>query len=288
MRNTNDLTTVRRLTLAFIGAAALLCCAACQPTVQAPVQSTPSSSVATSTAAQTTASVIASTPPPGSTAAPGSSVGDLVKVDDLVFGVAGGKMLTVDGAPYLALKVYVARPTGDGQKDVDYMAFTVKDSSGASYDTEDTVLIVQDMRELQAYSLEKGDSAAGWIAFPMQEVPSGAWLEIAPASANGSSADVALQGVLSASKSSPAAKAYAGGAAAEAAAADARTVTMAEYKQIRNGMSYAKVKSIVGFAGEEAASSGDVVIRTWSNGDGGNVSVTFRGNRVVGKAQAGL
>lgn len=75
-------------------------------------------------------------------------------------------------------------------------------------------------------------------------------------------------------------------------------ITLAEYNQIENGMTYDEVKGIIGSDGEVSAESGDkgaelyTIIYTWqgSGSTGANASLTFQGNpaKIVGKAQAGL
>ena len=71
-------------------------------------------------------------------------------------------------------------------------------------------------------------------------------------------------------------------------------ITMDDYNQITEGMSYDQVKEIIGSEGELSGTSsvGDysVSIYTWyGNGTlGSNANVTFTNNRVTGKAQIGL
>lgn len=76
-------------------------------------------------------------------------------------------------------------------------------------------------------------------------------------------------------------------------------VTITDYNQIQDGMSYAQVEKIIGSAGEELA-SGHVdgvqgvtpAITTrivmWKNDNGSNMNATFQNDRLVSKAQFGL
>ncbi len=70
------------------------------------------------------------------------------------------------------------------------------------------------------------------------------------------------------------------------------TVTLAEYEQIRDGMSYAQVTVIIGAAGQEMGRSDlagyTTVIYGWSNPGGSNMNATFQNERLVNKAQSGL
>ena len=71
-------------------------------------------------------------------------------------------------------------------------------------------------------------------------------------------------------------------------------ITMDEYNQIENGMSYDEVQEIVGSSGEVTAQSGtdyfEITIVTWyGNGlAGSNANVTFTNGEVTAKAQVGL
>ena len=71
-------------------------------------------------------------------------------------------------------------------------------------------------------------------------------------------------------------------------------ITMEEYNQIENGMTYEEVKEIVGSNGEVSSTVSmngtTVTIYTWyGNGvAGSNANVTFTNNEVTGKAQVGL
>lgn len=76
-------------------------------------------------------------------------------------------------------------------------------------------------------------------------------------------------------------------------------VTMDEYTQIREGMTYSQVVSIIGASGEEVASN--VIegvpgvmptMRTtmyqWVNADGSNMNAMFQNGELIQKAQFGL
>jgi len=68
-----------------------------------------------------------------------------------------------------------------------------------------------------------------------------------------------------------------------------RIVTKDMYDQLREGMSYAQVKDIVGFPGEELSSVELGGISTkmymWQNMGGSNMNVTFQNGRLIAKAQ---
>jgi len=67
-------------------------------------------------------------------------------------------------------------------------------------------------------------------------------------------------------------------------------ITLAEFLQIRDGMSHDEVSAIVGDGGTTAAQNGTQITYVW-NGDGppgSNATVTFDGDAVVAKAQVGL
>ncbi|MDT8321559.1 MAG: hypothetical protein RQ826_13620 [Xanthomonadales bacterium] len=73
---------------------------------------------------------------------------------------------------------------------------------------------------------------------------------------------------------------------------DPPVVTLAEYKQIQEGMTYERVQAIVGVAGEELSRS-DVasyttVMYSWSNPNGSNMNAMFQNGTLVNKAQFGL
>jgi hypothetical protein len=70
-------------------------------------------------------------------------------------------------------------------------------------------------------------------------------------------------------------------------------VTMAQYGQLREGMSYAAAVSVLGCEGEETASSETMGIRmvmyTWYGTTlMGNMNAMFQDGRMVSKAQMGL
>ena len=76
-------------------------------------------------------------------------------------------------------------------------------------------------------------------------------------------------------------------------------VTKAEYDQIRHGMSYSEVVSIIGSRGEETGSnrmegvpgvmeSLYTVMYSWQNRDGSNMNAMFQNDKLMNKAQFGL
>jgi hypothetical protein len=75
-------------------------------------------------------------------------------------------------------------------------------------------------------------------------------------------------------------------------------VTMAEYSQVQNGMTYQQVLSVIGQTGEEVSSAaapgttGGTVSETqtyqWKNPDGSSMTVIFWNKKLMGKAQHGL
>ena len=77
-------------------------------------------------------------------------------------------------------------------------------------------------------------------------------------------------------------------------AAAAGTMSLEEFNQIQNGMSYEEVQKIVGSAGTVLSESsiGGISIRivSWlGNGSlGSNAAITFQNGVVSGKSQAGL
>jgi cytochrome c biogenesis factor len=72
----------------------------------------------------------------------------------------------------------------------------------------------------------------------------------------------------------------------------APVVTLAEYEQVREGMSYQEVSGIIGAAGQELSRSelaGYVdVVYSWSNENGSNMNAMFQNGKLVNKAQYGL
>ena len=75
---------------------------------------------------------------------------------------------------------------------------------------------------------------------------------------------------------------------------DEQYITMSEYNEIQNGMTYDEVVEIVGGPGQPSVSSGSpgyqIELYTWyGNGTAGsNANVTFTNGQVTGKAQVGL
>lgn len=71
-----------------------------------------------------------------------------------------------------------------------------------------------------------------------------------------------------------------------------RAVTLAEYEQIRPGLSQVQVRSLLGRSGREvgriAAPDALTTLYIWQNPDGSHLSVTFRDEIVVTKAQSRL
>jgi hypothetical protein len=72
----------------------------------------------------------------------------------------------------------------------------------------------------------------------------------------------------------------------------APVVTMAEYQQVSDGMSYAEVTAIIGSPGQELSSSNvagySTVMYMWSNAGGSNMNAMFQNDKLVNKAQMGL
>jgi hypothetical protein len=69
-------------------------------------------------------------------------------------------------------------------------------------------------------------------------------------------------------------------------------VTKADYDQIREGMTYERVCSIIGAPGEELSRSDlfdiTTVMYSWTNANGSNMNAMFQNNCLVNKAQFGL
>jgi hypothetical protein len=69
-------------------------------------------------------------------------------------------------------------------------------------------------------------------------------------------------------------------------------VTLSEYEQIREGMSYAEVTAIIGASGQELSRSELAGYRTvmysWGNQNGSNMNAMFQNDKLVNKAQLGL
>lgn len=69
-------------------------------------------------------------------------------------------------------------------------------------------------------------------------------------------------------------------------------VTLAEYEQVREGMTYEQVRDIIGASGQELSRSDiagyTTVMYSWSNSNGSNMNAMFQNGRLVNKAQFGL
>lgn len=69
-------------------------------------------------------------------------------------------------------------------------------------------------------------------------------------------------------------------------------VTLAEYEQIKEGMTYAQVTSLIGAPGQEMSRSDlagyTTVMYSWSNHNGSNMNAMFQNGGLVNKAQFGL
>lgn len=68
----------------------------------------------------------------------------------------------------------------------------------------------------------------------------------------------------------------------------ARGPSMAQFIQVRDGMSVVEVENLFERVGTLSAEAGGTSIYTWTNDSGGVVSVTFQDRHVSAKAQAGL
>jgi hypothetical protein len=72
----------------------------------------------------------------------------------------------------------------------------------------------------------------------------------------------------------------------------APVVTMAEYEQIHEGMSYEETVAIIGSPGEELSRSDmagySTVMYSWQNDSGSNMNAMFQNGKLVNKAQLGL
>lgn len=87
-----------------------------------------------------------------------------------------------------------------------------------------------------------------------------------------------------------------GAAIADTSSGGSSKVTLAEFNKVKNGMSYAEVKSIVGGEGTVSSESGKegdsdytVIYDYKGSGDlGANVSFMFQGGKLINKSQAGL
>jgi hypothetical protein len=73
---------------------------------------------------------------------------------------------------------------------------------------------------------------------------------------------------------------------------DSSEITMAQYRQIKNGMSYKEVKEIIGREGTEVSSSGDgkykVESYKWEGEDFKFINIVLMGDKVTSKVQANL
>lgn len=69
-------------------------------------------------------------------------------------------------------------------------------------------------------------------------------------------------------------------------------ITMSEFRQLEDGMSYDQVYEIIGYHGEEVSSSDIAGIKTvmvaWQNDDGGNANAMFQNGELITRAQFGL
>jgi hypothetical protein len=65
-------------------------------------------------------------------------------------------------------------------------------------------------------------------------------------------------------------------------------VTMDQYRQLNEGMSYLDVCHIMNDPGKELSKSGRSNVFTWINPDGSNLTCTFFNGRLVTKGQFGL
>lgn len=73
---------------------------------------------------------------------------------------------------------------------------------------------------------------------------------------------------------------------------DPPVVTLTEYEEIREGMTYEQVKGIIGAPGQELSRSDfsgyTTVMYSWTNPNGSNMNAMFQNGRSVRKAQFGL
>jgi hypothetical protein len=72
----------------------------------------------------------------------------------------------------------------------------------------------------------------------------------------------------------------------QAAASD--LVTLAQYQQLTDDMSYSEVVRIIGRSGEELASGGTTKAYVWRNEGGANITAWFLNDKLTAKAQFGL
>lgn len=73
---------------------------------------------------------------------------------------------------------------------------------------------------------------------------------------------------------------------------DSPVVTLAEYEQLRGGMTYEEAVAVIGTPGEELSRSEvagyTTVMYTWSNAGGSNMNAMFQDGALITKAQLGL
>ena len=71
-----------------------------------------------------------------------------------------------------------------------------------------------------------------------------------------------------------------------------RVVTMDEFTRIREGMTYAQVRNIIGAAGTELSRTTmlgtTTIMYSWTNDDFSNMNAMFQNDALVSKAQFGL
>jgi hypothetical protein len=65
-------------------------------------------------------------------------------------------------------------------------------------------------------------------------------------------------------------------------------VTMEQYRQLKEGMSYLDVCHVMNDPGKELSKSGRSNVFTWTNPDGTNLTCVFLSGRLVTKGQSGL
>jgi hypothetical protein len=217
-------------------------------------------------------------------------VGQIVSQEYLDVAVAGGKYLKIGKSQYLALKVYV-KNNGTNTMLFD-VSMSVEDDNGELWEQVFKPLDSTTLQPLDtaSYDLGDGESTAGWVAFEVNAGTTPAYLVVGDdmTESDFEQVRIALDGFNKVPSDSEAAVAYAEAAKVGGKRADAAELTMAEYKQIKAGMSLKKVNSIVGFAGEEMSRYGSYTSYSWQNDDGSNMIVSFHSNRAQSKAQAGL
>jgi hypothetical protein len=211
------------------------------------------------------------------------AVGDVVDADGNKIGVISAKI--VDQT--LAVRLYV-KSTAEGAdlSSFDDSNFMVVNTDGASYAGE---IAPGDLPDLDTSGLGVlDDFTDGWVGFPVNGAIDQLTL-VVRSPAGGSDLSISLAGATHASSKNAAATALSRDTKAAAAAYEAATVTMNDYRRVKNGMSLRAVQKILGYKGEEVSSSGAFTMWSWSNDfDGSNMIVTFYHGRVQSKAQAGL